>query len=351
MDGKPVRLSTGRNTIPRRSRAILLMAAILACGCSQLIDPNVPDPLRSFVEPEFGREYLLYRPSHYDREHDWPLIVVCHTSFPDSPNHRIREWTESAESYGFLVAAPTLRGVKRFRPPKAAKQVELQREDERTILSMIRHIRAGHTISDDRIFIHGWSGGAYVALHTGLRNADVFRAVSLTRPKFDEGYLGDVARHLSSYQPIDLSYDLSDAIMGKPASRLLSWLRTHGATVLAKPGGVSANDAQGPIEFFEKVIRDHPWIHVRALPGPSRSPFEVQFKIRGSHQATRYRWDFGDGATSDAAEPVYTYAEPGTYVVTLTVGEPDGGEIRRVVRLAVPSGTLDSARAASKAAP
>ena len=65
---------------------VILGMGVSTPGCSQLIDPNVPAPLRDLVEPVLGREYLLYRPSHYDREYDWPLIVVCHTSFPDSPN-------------------------------------------------------------------------------------------------------------------------------------------------------------------------------------------------------------------------------------------------------------------------
>lgn len=36
-------------------------------------------------------------------------------------------------------------------------------------------------------------------------------------------------------------------------------------------------------------------------------------------------WEFGDGATSTAANPVHTYAADGTYTVTLTVTDDDGG--------------------------
>lgn len=35
-------------------------------------------------------------------------------------------------------------------------------------------------------------------------------------------------------------------------------------------------------------------------------------------------WDFGDGATSDEANPNHTYAQNGTYVVTLTITDDDG---------------------------
>jgi len=37
-----------------------------------------------------------------------------------------------------------------------------------------------------------------------------------------------------------------------------------------------------------------------------------------------YLWDFGNGATSTQAMPVYTYTEPGTYSVNLDVSTPQG---------------------------
>jgi len=38
----------------------------------------------------------------------------------------------------------------------------------------------------------------------------------------------------------------------------------------------------------------------------------------------RWRWDFGDGRTSDQAEPLHVYTGPGTYEVTLVVTDDDG---------------------------
>lgn len=42
-----------------------------------------------------------------------------------------------------------------------------------------------------------------------------------------------------------------------------------------------------------------------------------------SSNAETYLWRFGDGDTSSAADPVHTYAEPGTYTVTLTAYNDD----------------------------
>ncbi len=44
-----------------------------------------------------------------------------------------------------------------------------------------------------------------------------------------------------------------------------------------------------------------------------------------SRNATKWSWEFGDGATSDQQNPTHTYDESGTYTVTLSV-EDGGGE-------------------------
>lgn len=51
-----------------------------------------------------------------------------------------------------------------------------------------------------------------------------------------------------------------------------------------------------------------------------------------------WRWDFGDGTSAVEANPVKTYAQRGTYRVTLTVTDDRGGKHTREQRLALPSG-------------
>ncbi|MEL6803325.1 MAG: T9SS type A sorting domain-containing protein, partial [Bacteroidota bacterium] len=45
-----------------------------------------------------------------------------------------------------------------------------------------------------------------------------------------------------------------------------------------------------------------------------------QFQVNPSNQASgvSYLWDFGDGNTSQQMNPIYTYIQPGTYVVSLS---------------------------------
>ena len=52
------------------------------------------------------------------------------------------------------------------------------------------------------------------------------------------------------------------------------------------------------------------------------------------HPGTTYRWDFGDGSISTAKNPTYTYFDPGTYRVELTVTGP-GGQYRPNLRLSM----------------
>ena len=51
--------------------------------------------------------------------------------------------------------------------------------------------------------------------------------------------------------------------------------------------------------------------------GQGCAPLTVQF-TNTSVQATNFQWNFGDGSTSSATDPIHTYTVPGTYTVTLT---------------------------------
>ncbi|WP_295883582.1 PKD domain-containing protein [uncultured Thiohalocapsa sp.] len=58
--------------------------------------------------------------------------------------------------------------------------------------------------------------------------------------------------------------------------------------------------------------------------GPA--PFAVHFSDASTGDITTYHWNFGDGATSAARDPVHTYNDPGTFDVELTVTGPGGND-------------------------
>ncbi len=51
----------------------------------------------------------------------------------------------------------------------------------------------------------------------------------------------------------------------------------------------------------------------------------VHFIDSSQGNITDYQWEFGDGATADSANPVYTYTEPGDYQVCLQITDQAGG--------------------------
>ncbi len=53
---------------------------------------------------------------------------------------------------------------------------------------------------------------------------------------------------------------------------------------------------------------------------------------------TSYYWDFGDGNTSDMADPVHTYTSPGNYTSYLTVTDDEGLQSSDAVNITVSSG-------------
>ncbi len=54
------------------------------------------------------------------------------------------------------------------------------------------------------------------------------------------------------------------------------------------------------------------------------APFTVEFVDQSSGVINSWLWEFGDGGTSSAQNPIYTYIQPGGYNVSLTVTGPGG---------------------------
>ncbi|MER7044825.1 ThuA domain-containing protein [Streptomyces jumonjinensis] len=80
-----------------------------------------------------------------------------------------------------------------------------------------------------------------------------------------------------------------------------------------------------------------------------RAPLRVPFSSDGTTDADgdplTYRWDFGDGNTSTAADPTHVYRKNGTYTATVTAKDPTGrtgsASVRVVVGNTAPTVTLE----------
>ncbi|MDX6740612.1 carbohydrate-binding protein [Actinocorallia sp. A-T 12471] len=93
--------------------------------------------------------------------------------------------------------------------------------------------------------------------------------------------------------------------------------------------GYFNGDANSALYRFDYVAGGNraPVAAAAATPLTGQAPLNVTFSSAGSAdpdgQAITYAWNFGDGATSTAANPSHTYTANGTYNVTLTVRDPD----------------------------
>jgi parallel beta-helix repeat protein len=70
----------------------------------------------------------------------------------------------------------------------------------------------------------------------------------------------------------------------------------------------------------------------------SKVTFEATVEDEEDGTSVTYNWDFGDGESSNEANPEHTYGEPGTYKVTLTVTDSDGDESEQFIYIEVPGG-------------
>ena len=220
----------------------------------------------------------------------------------------------------------------------AARQATLQRKDERTILACVRHLNGGYNIAADRVFLTGWSAGAYAVLHTGLRNPHVFRALAVLQGNFNADYLTEAARAIDAFQPVYVLFGSTDLLVRDHGRRCVDWLNEHRAAVTEEEiGGPHKHHPKQAYAFFERVVRKAPWLHIRAAAEDPEDPLTVRFNIRASFEPQRFEWSFGDGSgPSPVAGPVHTYASPGRYTVTLWTETPQGKTVRRAVELSLP---------------
>ena len=73
-----------------------------------------------------------------------------------------------------------------------------------------------------------------------------------------------------------------------------------------------------------------PIANFTATPTSGEAPLTVQFTDLSTN-ATSWRWDFGDDATSNESNPSHTYTTVGTYDVTLTATNADGINVEKKI--------------------
>ncbi len=232
----------------------------------------------------------------------------------------MKEWTDLAERRGLIIAAPVLTGTaaRNDSSPKTVdEQIQVQRCDEQTILATVNHVRAGYHIDEGKVFLTGWSAGSYAVLWTGLGHPEVFRALAVRQGNFDAKFLAPIEGKVGGDDRVMVSYGTVDLLRSQALS-CIRWLRDRGASVVAdEVPGAHHRVPDLAYRYFEGVSRGEVWLIARWEPGWAGAPLTVRLWAKSDPPAQSIEWTLGDGQTAQGPNVTHTYAQGGTYDVTV----------------------------------
>lgn len=341
----------------RICRVMLLagLASILPgiFGCPAVVRSHPRGHVLQREEPVSGQEYQLYVPSNYFAERAWPVVVTCHGTQPfDSAKLQIREWMDLAEQKGLIVVAPQLRGTHARTDANArtvAEQIDLQRDDEMTILSAIDHVKAAYHVDEGRIFLTGWSAGSYAVLWTGLSHPEIFRALAVRQGNFDPKFFEPLEGRLNRHQSVLVFYGQVDLLRGQ-AEACIRWLKERGMTVFADEIiGAHRRTPDLAYKYFASIADAYPWLVARWEPCWAGNPLTARFRVKTDPTTARVQWDLGDGQTSTGATVDHKYGCGGTYKVTVRADFGKKGRVERTMDIAIAPAMVREAPASGPA--
>lgn len=305
---------------------------MLAAGCPSLETLPSQAPVVELKTETTERPYLLYVPSTYSDSRSWPLVVLCHGTWPyDTAELQMREWAGFAENQGIIVVAPTLKGVRGDLPPPPDQQIALQRADERHILDVVGTIKRQYHIAEHQVFMTGWSAGGFAILHTGLRHPEIFRALMIRQGSFDARFMDVPEDRLDRWQAIKIVYGQGDVLLRDQSMASIKWLRDHDMYVdeLEIAGTHRRIDPALAWKYFKEVVKERLWVRINAsVPDPDE-PRKIKFELDSVPPVVRQRWYFGDGEESIERTPTHVYTEGGRYDVTVNVALSNGKKYAR----------------------
>lgn len=322
-----------------RSLLVFGLFSISAALCGCLPTQRLPEQaaIAEHVEHDTGRNYLLYVPSTYSRDREWPLIVACHGTWPyDTAEFQMREWAKFAEYKDVIVVAPDLLSAKGDFVPSPEKQMALQREDEKAILGVVDEVKRRYTVAESQVFMTCWSAGSFPLLYTGLRHPDVFRALFIRQGTFDERFLDIPEDQLNRWQMIKVVYGKTD-MLRQQSIECIKWLQDRNLYVVREemPGSHRRIDPSHSWRFFKQVIDERPWIKLTLRPRDLSNPMAIHFDLESVPPAKKQKWFFGDGGESYDVSGVHQYAQPGVYEVTVNVAMRNGKKFARTQTIRV----------------
>src|SRR5262245_57339888 len=132
-----------------------------------------------------GAKFILRLPEEYQPGRSYPvLILLADPNLDRTPDALLAEFGDLPSRLGYIVAAPE------WWDPK--KNVyTYSREEQGTVMQMLRHLRRAYQVDCDRVFLCGNGEGASLAMDLGGGHADLFAGIIPVNPSiFSKLYIG-----------------------------------------------------------------------------------------------------------------------------------------------------------------
>ena len=133
---------------------------------------------------------------------------------------------------------------------------------------------------------------------------------------FTDTSTGELASH---------AWDFGDGGTSSATDAVYTYSVPGTYTVSLTVSGPDGTDTVVKLDYID-VLGTAPTADFAADVTLGPAPLSVQFQDMSDGVIDDWHWDFGDGTTSSAREPLHTYADSGTYSVTLTVSGPGGDD-------------------------
>ncbi|MSR63650.1 MAG: PKD domain-containing protein, partial [Planctomycetes bacterium] len=132
---------------------------------------------------------------------------------------------------------------------------------------------------------------------------------------------------LTTGQVTAWSWDFGDGQVSSEASPLHRYEAEGLYTVTLTSSGPGGSDGETRLDFVSVGVAP-PTAYFEATPTLGPQPLTVAFSDASSGAITSWSWDFGDGQSANAQNPVHVYAASGLYSITLRATGPAGTHLR-----------------------
>ena len=129
----------------------------------------------------------------------------------------------------------------------------------------------------------------------------------------------------STGNPTSWSWNFGDGSTSTQQNPLHIYTNPGKYTVSLTATNDCGSDPETKTDYIEVTEPGQaPVANFEGNPTQGCAPLTVQFTDQSTNNPTSWSWTFGDGGTSTAQYPSYTYANPGTYTVSLTASNQFG---------------------------